>query len=134
MNTSQVSEINEFESDLIYREGDVEEDSDKEKNQNVIESNEKTNENQEVEDDIIYIETVEATDTYFVNCGASTSRGRGGCRGRGRGRGGKTTINSAYYFSDEYLKAVKNEPIEGCLNNIQIRNISSSEKVQTRYS
>ena len=77
MSTGQVSEINEFQSDLIDREGDVEEDSDKEKNQNVIESNEKTNENQEVEDDIIYIETVEATDTYFVNCGASTSRGRG---------------------------------------------------------
>ncbi len=39
MNTSQVSEINEFESDLTDREDDVEEDSDKEKNQNVIESN-----------------------------------------------------------------------------------------------
>ena len=57
---------------------------------------------------------------------------RGGCRGRGRGRGGKTTINSAYYFTGEYLKAVKNEPIEGCVNNIQIRNINSSKKVQTR--
>ena len=63
--------------------------------------------------------------TNFVNCGASTSRGRGR---------GKTAIKSAYYFSDEYLKAVKNEPIKGCLNNIQIRNISSSKKVQTRYS
>ena len=31
MNTSQVSEINEFESDLIDSEDDVEEDSDKEK-------------------------------------------------------------------------------------------------------
>ena len=31
MNTSQVLEINEFESDLIDREDDVEEDSDKEK-------------------------------------------------------------------------------------------------------
>jgi hypothetical protein len=39
----------------------------------------------------------------IVNCGTSTSRGRGGCRGRG----GKTTINSAYYFTDEYLKAIK---------------------------
>jgi hypothetical protein len=73
----------------------------KEKNQNEIESNEKNNENQEFEDDIIYIETVRATNTNFVNCGASTSRGRGGCRGRG-----KTAINSAYYFSNEYLKAV----------------------------
>ena len=25
----------------------------------------------------------------------------------GHGRGGKTTINSAYYFTDEYLKAIK---------------------------
>jgi hypothetical protein len=62
MNTSQVSEINEFESDLTDREGDVEEDSDKEKNQNVIESNvgrsnEENNENEDVKDDIIYIET-----------------------------------------------------------------------------
>jgi hypothetical protein len=31
MSTGQVSEINEFESDLIDREGDVDEDSDKEK-------------------------------------------------------------------------------------------------------
>ncbi len=38
--TSQVSEINEFESDLIDRECDIENYSDKEKNQNVIESNE----------------------------------------------------------------------------------------------
>ena len=52
MNTGRVSEINEFESDLIDREGDVEEDSDKEKNENVIESNQKNNENEEVEDDI----------------------------------------------------------------------------------
>jgi hypothetical protein len=125
MNTSQVSEINEFESDLIYREGDVEEDSDKEKNQNVIESNEKNNKNEKVEDDIIYIETVRATNTNFV------SRGRGGCRGHDHG--GKTTINIAYYFTAEYLKAVKNKPID-VLNNIQIRNINSSEKVQTRYS
>jgi hypothetical protein len=62
MNTSQVSEINEFESDLTDREDDVEEDSDKEKNQNVIEfnvgrSNEENNENEDVKDDIIYIET-----------------------------------------------------------------------------
>jgi len=60
MNTSQVSEINEFESDLTDREGDVEEDSDKEKNQNIIESNvgrsnEENNENGDVKDDIIYI-------------------------------------------------------------------------------
>ena len=39
MSTGQVSEINEFQSDLIDREGGVEEDSDKEKNKNVIESN-----------------------------------------------------------------------------------------------
>ncbi len=52
-----------------------------------------------------------------------------------RGRGGKTTINRAYYFSNEYLlKNVKDEPIEGCANNIQIRNNKSSEKVQIRYS
>jgi len=38
-----------------------------------------------------------------------------------RGRGGKTTINRAYYFSNEYLKTVKDEPIEGCVNNIQIK-------------
>jgi hypothetical protein len=82
--------------------------------QNLIESNEENNENLDVEDDIIYIETVKATNTGYVNCGASTSRGRG--------RGGKTTINSAYYFSDEYLKTVKDEPIEGCVKNIQIRN------------
>jgi len=49
-----------------------------------------------------------------------------------RGRGIKTTINSAYCFSNEYLKAVKDEPIEGCVNNIQIRNIKSSEKIQIR--
>jgi hypothetical protein len=112
INTSQVSE-----SDLIDREGD-------------IENNEENDENLEVEDDIIYVETVEATNTDYVNCGASTSRGRI----RGRGRGGKTTINSAYYFSNEYLKTVKDEPIEGCINNTQIRNNKSSEKVQNRYS
>jgi hypothetical protein len=33
-----------------------------------------------------------------------------------------------------YLKTVKDEPIEGCVNDIQIRNNKSSEKVQTRYS
>ena len=77
MNTSQVSEINEFESDLI----DL---------------------------NIIYIETVRATNTNFVNCGAGTSRGHG-----------QTAINSAYYFSNEQLKTVKNEPVEGCVNNIQ---------------
>ncbi len=33
-----------------------------------------------------------------------------------------------YYFSNEYLKTVKDEPIEGCVNN------KSSEKVQIRYS
>ena len=55
--------------------------------------------------------------TNFVNCGASTSRGRG------TSWAGKTKINSAYYFTEEYLKAVKNEPIEGCVNNIQIRNM-----------
>ena len=38
----------------------------------------------------------------IVNCGTSTSCGLGECRGRGH----KTTINSAYYFSNEYLKAV----------------------------
>jgi len=54
------------------------------------------------------------TDPNFVNCG----------------RGGKTT--SAFYFSNEYLKAVKNELIEGCVNNFQIKNINSIEKVQTR--
>ena len=53
---------------------------------------------------------------------------------RGHKLGGKTTINSAYYFSNEYLKTVKDEPIEGCINNIQIRNNKSSEKVQIRYS
>ena len=41
-----VNDQDEFESDLIDREGDVEEDSDKEKNQNVIESNEKNYENE----------------------------------------------------------------------------------------
>jgi hypothetical protein len=66
------------------------------KNQNVIESNENNNENEEIEDDIIYIETVRATNTNFFNCGAGTSRGHGGCRGRGQ-----TSINSAYYFSNE---------------------------------
>ena len=50
------------------------------------------------------------------------------------GRGGKTTINRSYYFSNEYLKTVKYEPIESCVNNIQIRNNKSSEKVQIRYS
>jgi len=40
----------------------------------------------DVEDDIIYIETVKATNTNYVSCGASSSR-----RGRGVGRGGKTT-------------------------------------------
>ena len=53
---------------------------------------------------------------------------------RGRGHGIKTTINSAYYFSNEYLKAVKDVPIEGCVNNIQIRNNKSSERIQIRYS
>jgi len=43
-------------------------------------------------------------------------------------------VNSAYYFSNEYLKTVKDESIEGCVNNIQIRNNKSSEKVQIRYS
>ena len=51
-----------------------------------------------------------------------------------RGRGGKTTINRAYYFSNEYLKTVKYEPIEGCVNNIQIRNNKNTEKVKIRYS
>jgi hypothetical protein len=83
INTSQVSE-----SDLIDREGD-------------IKNYEENDENLDVEDDIIYIETVKATNTDYVNCGASTSRGRGG----------KTTINSAYYFSNEYLKTDKDEPI-----------------------
>jgi len=50
------------------------------------------------------------------------------------GRGGKITINRSYYFSNEYLKTVKDEPIEGCVNNIQIRNNKSSERVQIRYS
>jgi len=58
----------------------------KEKNQNVIEANEKKN-----------IENVKTTNTNFVNCAAN---------------GGKTTINCAYHFSDEYLKAAKNEPID----------------------
>ena len=49
---------------------------------NVIKSNEKNNgwrfneensENLDVEDDIIYIETVKVTTTNYVNCGASTS-------------------------------------------------------------
>jgi hypothetical protein len=39
----------------------------------------------DVEDDIIYIETVKATNTNYVSCGASSSHGRG------VGRGGKTT-------------------------------------------
>jgi hypothetical protein len=38
MNTSQVSEINEFKSDLTDREGDIEKYSDKEKNKNVMKS------------------------------------------------------------------------------------------------
>jgi hypothetical protein len=84
------------------------------KKQNLIESNEENNENLDVEDNIIYIETGKATNTDYVNCEASTSRGRV--------RGGKTTINSAYYFTNEYLKTVKDELIEGCVNNIQIRN------------
>jgi hypothetical protein len=33
-----------------------------------------------------------------------------------------------------YLKTVKDEPIEGFVNNIQIRNNKSSEKFQTRFS
>ena len=68
INTSQVSE-----SDLIDREGDIENYSDREKNQNLIESYEENDENFDVEDDIIYIETVKATNTDYVNCGASNN-------------------------------------------------------------
>ena len=39
------------------------------------------------------------------------------------------------FTSNEYLlKNVKDEPIEGCANNIQIRNNKSSEIVEIRYN
>jgi hypothetical protein len=47
-------------------------------------SNEENSENLDVEDDIIYIETVKVTNTNYFNCGASTSRGRDIGRGRGQ--------------------------------------------------
>ncbi len=47
-------------------------------------SNEENSENLDVGDDIIYIETVKVTNTNYVNCGVSTSRGRDAGRGRGQ--------------------------------------------------
>jgi len=40
---------------------------------NVIKSNEENSEDLDVEDDIIYIETVKVTNTNYVNYGASNS-------------------------------------------------------------
>lgn len=69
MNISRVSETNDFESDLFDRDAEDKSEAEREK-ESWKEENEK-----EAENAIIFIETVKATNTNYVNCGRGNGQG-----------------------------------------------------------